>query len=190
MRLCIVALAAATGLTAAQPGDEVKKVPLDSVYATTGQKDVKRISTAMDGGKYVDPAGAELVKLMRDLKQGGIALVEGKDVAAAVGASAGLFGRGMAQEKLTVPKDAQVWAAVYFGTNGSGPPAYQVKQIDLKGRTLRIGYAKQPAVTADVHQYLAWIPIGKASAGEYTLELYDVAGKVAAVKRTVTVAVK
>lgn len=192
MRCAIVSLlAGALCLAAARGGDEAKKVPLDSIHATTGQKDVKRISTAMDGaGKYIDPAGAALAKLYGELKQGGAGLVAGKDVAAAVEASQGLFGRGGKQGELTVDAGAPLWAAVFFGTNGSSPPAWQVKQVEVKGRTVRVGYAKQPAFTDDIHHYLAWIPVGKAVAGEWTLELYDVGGKEAAVKRQVTVKVR
>lgn len=46
-----------TRLAKAEKEDETKKISLDSIYATTGQKDVKALSTAMDGaGKYVEPS--------------------------------------------------------------------------------------------------------------------------------------
>jgi hypothetical protein len=192
MRAIVVSLlTGALCLAVARAGDDAKKIPLDSIHATTGQKDVKRLSTAMDGaGKYIDPAGAALAKLYGGLKQGGVGLVAGKDIAAAVEASGPLFARGAMQGELTVDAGAPLWAAVFFGTNGSSPPAWQVKQVEVKGRSVRIGYAKQPAFTDDIHHYLAWIPLGKATAGEWTLELYDVGGKEAAVKRQVTVKVR
>src|SRR5262249_58724675 len=68
-------------LWAARAGDEARKIPLESIYATTGQKGVKKMTTASDGaGKFSEPYGEALKRLQVTLKGGpAVALVTGKD---------------------------------------------------------------------------------------------------------------
>lgn len=155
--------------------EKSRTVPLDSVYGTSGQKEIKRLSTATDGaGTYVDPAGADLVEIMKlDKKAETCFLVNGKDVASAVKASVAGFAKGPP----TATEKEPVWLSVYFGITGSSPPAYLVQSVEIRGNTIRLSYRKGLAVSADIHQYYAYAPLGKLAAGEYTLELFETESK-------------
>jgi hypothetical protein len=169
-----------TAALAASAGEEARKVPPGNVYATTGQKGVKPLSTATDGdGKYVEPYGADLEKLRGEASgRATVFLVTGKDVSAAIKAS-----RGRVTERAVGPPDQlkpagqPVWLGAYLGTGGSSPPAWKVEGIAVKGKLIRISYRKGAAVTDDVHAYFVWAPLGKLEPGVYALELYDSASE-------------
>jgi hypothetical protein len=185
--LTVLASGLATALTVCA-GEGVKTVALDAVYATTGQKNVKRMTTAMTGdGKFVEPYGKALGELYPRLRgPARVALVPGKDITAAVAATAHRLGErsDKVQPPLEVPAGESVWLAVYFGTNGSSPPAWTVEAVEIKDRTIRLTYKKGAAFTDDIHHYLAWVPLGKPVAGRYTLQLVDVTSKQATVERS------
>jgi hypothetical protein len=192
LQRCLVSLAFVLAAGLVLQGQEAGTVPLDKVHTTSGQKGVKRLSTAMDGaGKYVEPYGQALGEILRDLRGGPqVVLVAGDDIAAAVKACKGVLGARDPKAEVTAERDNTVWAAVYFGTNGSSPPAWQVEAVTVKDKTIRVAYKKQAAFTDDIHHYLAWIPLGKAQAGAYTLELFDVGKKQVTHKSQAKVVVK
>jgi hypothetical protein len=181
------------GLLSAADGTGPVKVPLARVHATTGQKEVRKMTTAMDGnGKYVAAYGAALAKLIGGLRGGPAAgFVTAEDIQGAVQASRSLFTERKPQEKLDLKGGkTALWGAVYFGTNGSSPPAWKIEVIEVDGKTVRVVYRKGAAATADIHHYLAWFPVPAEASGTYTLELFDIGKKEVTLKRQVKVSAK
>ena len=62
------------------------------------------------------------------------------------------------------------------GSDGSIPPAYRVRTIELNGKTIRVAYERDesPVRSCDLRAYLVWAPVGQVEAGIYRLELFDV----------------
>ena len=176
MRMIAVWVAVGWALSISAAAEEKPRtVPVDDMYGTTGQKEIKK------------PAGAELTEILKsDKKAHTLFLVNGKDIEAAVKASAA----GFAKEPTAVTSKDEAWLAVYLGSNGSSPPAFQLKDVEIKDKTIRLNYQKGFAVSADIHQYYAWAPLGKLAAGEYTVELYELGGKEVVKKAKVKVGEK
>jgi hypothetical protein len=169
-----------TAALAVSAGEGARKIAPGSVYATTGQKELKPLSTAMDGdGKYVEPYGADLDKLRGEAAgKATVFLVAGKDITAAIKASRGRLGeRAVGPPDQLKPAGQPVWLVAYLGTSGSSPPAWKVEGIAVKDKLIRVSYRKGAAVTDDVHAYLVWAPLGKLEPGVYSLELYDAAAE-------------
>jgi hypothetical protein len=166
--------------------DDGKKIPLGSVYTTTRQKDTK------------DAALAQLKDLPRPIfgkvlaGERVIFLVNGKDFPTAVKASRQFLppkGDAKAADPTAETKaDEQNWVGAYLGSTGSQPPAYRVLSVEVEGRKRKVRVTYEPlkngGTTLDYYSYLVWAPLGKLSAGEYRLELYDAAAKKVMATRT------
>jgi hypothetical protein len=113
------------------------------------------------------------------------------DIQGAVEASRGILGDGKQPDKLNLKGGkASLWAAIYFGTSGSSPPAWRIETVEVRDRTVRVAYRKGAADTDDIHYYLSWVPVPAGKAGTYTLELFDAAEGKVTLKRQVKVVVK
>jgi hypothetical protein len=164
--------------------DGVKKIPLDSVYTTTRQKDTKDALTQLKNLPqpiWEKPIPSEPM----------IFLVNGKDFLAAVKASR-LFLQPQGDAKAPGPNaetkaGEQSWVGAHLGVKGSQPPAYRLLSVEIECRKVRITYGtiKSGGSTLDYYSYLVWAPLGKLPAGEYTLELCDAAAeKVTATRKS------
>ena len=160
-------------VTLGTAADEVKKIPLGSVYSSTGQKDTK------DGVELREVPDAFGNFSGRSV----IFLVNGKDFLTAVKASRPFFefrGDGKAQEPKAESKAGeQNWVGACMGSEGSSPPAFRVQSVEIGGKKIRVTYEdmKRDLSTADEHLYMLFAPLGKLPAGEYTLELYESTAK-------------
>jgi hypothetical protein len=164
-----------------------RAIPLDTAYATFNQEGIKALDNVADT--------EGLWEIFAQV-QGGpqrIVLCEGKDVAAAV-KSAGMsftmseMSSSMQDQPvpaITVGPDDTVWLAAFLGSDGSLPPAYKVRAINVNDRTIRVSYERDESSgrSCDLRAYMVWAPVGRVEAGEYTLELFDVvAGDVTATR--------
>ena len=85
--------------------------------------------------------------------------------------------------------EAQLWAGAYFGSTGSSPPQFLIDSVKVQPTGIvEIQYHKAPPgiSTRDLRPYMAWIPLGKLSTGNYTLRLLEAAGLRTEQKWTVT----
>jgi RNA polymerase sigma factor (sigma-70 family) len=159
-------------------------IPLESVYGTTGQKEIRNMSAGFnvraDGKKvYREPYGPDLDLLNSEGRQGAsnVFLVRGRDVKDAVQATWEVFA---ARAPADVPpaanrqaRQAPLWAVAFFGITGSSPVAWKVRAVTVKGKAVRIAYETGEARTNDLHPYYAWVPLGRLEPGAYTVELFD-----------------
>ena len=157
-------------LGAFQP-ESKRVVPMNSVCATFAQDEVKSVD-AIEDAAFAETMGA--------LREGSaqIVLCNGNDIAGAVKSSGESF--RMPEEpvpSIVAGPSNPVWVAAYFGTDGSVPPAYKVRPVEITAKTIRVAYERveSPGRSCDLHAYVIWAPIGPISAGSYTLELFDVA---------------
>jgi hypothetical protein len=164
------------------------RVPLESVYSTSGQKELKHMTAAFrhkeDGDRdYIEPYGWNLEQINRLSQLGcsNVFLVRGKDIAGAVKSTRWLYmGTGSGDVPVFADEEskaAPLWAVAFFGVSGSNPPAWLVQSVERKGKTVRISYVTRTAATHDQHRYFLWVPIGTLEAGTYTFELFDVEKK-------------
>ena len=156
-------------LAAFQP-ESKRVVPMNSVYATFSQDEFKLVDAIEDAG---------FVETMSVLREGSaqIVLCTGNDIAAAVKNSGESF--RMPEEpapSIVAGPSNPIWVAAYFGTDGSVPPAYKVRAVEVIGKNVRVAYERveSPERSCDLHAYVIWAPIEPISAGTYTLELFDV----------------
>jgi len=170
MKSSILLLVVGMGLGFA--ADDARKIPLDSVYTTTRQKDTKDALAQLKD--FPPPIFGEPIAGGRV-----IFLVNGKDFPAAVKASRQFLQRG-ADAKAPAPNAETKagepnWVGAHLGSTGSRPPAYRVRSVEVDGRKVRVTYetVKGGGSTLDLKAYLVWAPLGKLTPGEYTLELYD-----------------
>ncbi|MFO0808028.1 MAG: hypothetical protein U0746_05355 [Gemmataceae bacterium] len=111
-----------------------------------------------------------------------MALVRGRDIGEAVKATRRAFAASVRTDAqvLANPDNAKVessslWLVVYFGMGPSTPGFGRVQSTEVRSQTIRVAYsrARPGAATADIVFYYLWVPLGKAGAGAYALELFD-----------------
>jgi hypothetical protein len=190
--LVLAGLTAGLATGAAQEKGEVVKpqpIPLDSVYVTSEQKGLKRV--AVGQGNFDQPVLEDLAR--RSIKAGlsNVFLVRGAEIGDAVRATRLAFDSGLgASEPIPADRaqaDKAVWLVAFFGVSGSSPPAWEVKGVERSGQRVRVSFAASPADSNDRHPYFAWVLLGAAEPGVYTLELFDVNVKEAVLSRRVAV---
>jgi hypothetical protein len=167
--------------------DDTRVIPLNTTYATFTQEALKPTDGIVNSDDLDQVLGA-----LREMPQQ-IAFCAGKDISAAVKNSAAAFSRPEDQsEVLRDGTNEPLWVAAYLGTDGSMPPAYQIRSIELTGKTLRVAYERDesPGRSCDLRAYLIWAPVGPIEAGVYTLELFDVANQQVTLSRTYSVTTK
>lgn len=159
--------------SAAVAADEVKQIPLGAIYTTTHQKETRDLWTHLKdlppGGVYGEPLRSERV----------VFLVNGKELNEAVRASRSFLVPADKAEAPAQTNGEDIWVGAHIGSRGSQPPAYRVLAVEVEGRTVRVIYetVKTTWSTMDYYSYLVWAPLGSLPAGDYRLELYDVAIK-------------
>ena len=175
--LAVGGLILATQLGAFQT-QETRDIPLDEAYASFNQEGIKSLNNTVDN----EPLG-QILGMVQEGPQR-MALCVGNDIAAAVKTT--VVGFSMPEDPVpavTAATSDIVWLAAYLGSDGSMPPAYIVRSIEVTGKTIRVSYERDasPVRTADLRAYLIWAPIGRMDPGVYTLELFDLlAGDVTA----------
>ena len=149
--------------------DEPREVPLNAVYASFSQEGVKPLDSSVEG--------EELNRISSLLQEAPlIVLCVGDDIAAAEKASTESFAMPLDSACVSGAPTDILWAAAYLGSDGSVPPAYQVRAVEVRGKTIRICYERDqsPVRSCDLRSYLVWVPLGLVEPGAYTLELFDV----------------
>jgi hypothetical protein len=170
--------------------DEVRKIPLGSIYSTNGQEGLKAVRLGLE-----EPYGHDLQEIVREFRSGAsnIVLVRGKDIAAALKATRWAFTANRPADVPVDPEDgskrAPLWLVAFFGAAGSDPPAWLVQSIEVRGRLVRVVFVKPKRLisTRDSHLYFIWVPLGKPEVGTYTLELFDAEKREVTLLRRVTV---
>ena len=171
----VAVLTALVLILAAQFGafepEEARMIPLHTVYATFNQEGLKAADEAVDN--------EDLAMALNAIGDGReeVVLCVGDDVVAAVKASIASF----AMPKEPVPavgggSIATIWVAAHLGSDGSVPPAYRVRSVEVNRTTIRVAFAHEdsPVRSCDLRGYMIWAPVGRVAAGAYTLELFDV----------------
>ncbi|MEI8123173.1 MAG: hypothetical protein WCI20_14160 [bacterium] len=174
--LVIAGMMLAAGMTARA---EVS-VELSNAYGTMGDKRMHKVIAATDGtGKYLEPYGAHLAGLYRQLAEtrlSTMALVSASDLRQAIEEVHLLLG---VPENRTrrVQEGQHLWLFVFLGVRGSSPPAWTISSVKiLSGNAIEVRYqTRAPGPeTKDMHPYMAFIPLPKDTpAGSYTLRLVD-----------------
>ena len=179
--VAVTILALVVGALAAFQSDDTRVIPLNRIYATFDQDDLKSADAAFEVADY-----AEAMNVLRE-GSGQIVLCDGKDIAAAVKGSMDVF---------TLPADpmpstfadsrSSFWVAAYFGAEGSMPPAFEVRSVEVTGMTIRVSFERMPASSrsCDLRDYMIWAPVGRLESGMYTLELFDVSANNVVLVRT------
>ena len=171
----VVVLSGFALILAAQLGafapDEARAIPLNTIYATFNQEGLKSADEAMDSEGL-----AETLNALREAPPR-VVLCVGSVITAAVKASAASY--AMSEEPIPAVTGAmndRLWLTAYLGSDGSTPPAYRIRAIEVKGKTIRVAYERDEssARSSDLRAYLVWAPMGPGKAGLYTLELFDV----------------
>ena len=171
-------------------GDEPKprEIPLETVYSTSGQKQLRAI------WKEHDALTQQALKTLDDPHNRGLdnlALVRGRTISEAVWACERAFRGNAGASAAWHPEGApseEIWLVVYLGTAGSNGPAYHVKSVTIMKNTIRFSYEwTDQAVTDDEHPYYYWIPLGKLPTGVYQLEQFNVKDDVVKLSRRVKV---
>jgi hypothetical protein len=186
--IVVVTILSVSGLIlAAQLGafeaDEARTIPVNTAYATFQQDGLKSLDEAVD---------SDVLSMIQEAPQQ-IVLCIGSDVAAAVKASAASF--SMPEDPVPAVgggANDTLWVAAYLGSEGSIPPAYRVRSIEVKGKTIRVAYERDdaPVRSCDLRAYMVWAPVGPGEAGAYTLELFDVVAERITLTRPWQVTVK
>lgn len=178
-----VALAAQLG---AFDREERRLIPLDAVYASFNQEGLKPL------GPEVEADGlAEILGAVRESPQQ-IVLCVGTDVASALrGSELGFATPDEATPPVTARTSDTFWLAAYLGSDGSVPSAFRIRAIEVNGKTIRVEYERDESHvrSADLRNYLIWVPLGHVEAGAYTLELFDTAAERVTRSRTMLVTV-
>jgi hypothetical protein len=178
MAILAVVVAAPGLILAAQLGafqtDETRPIPLNTVYATFNQEGLKSVDTAA----HREGLG-EISSMLQEGSQQ-LVLCLGSDLAAAVKGSASSF--SIPEESFATISGATtdtLWLVAYLGSDGSLPPAYQVRYIETTGKTIRVAYERDgsPVRSCDLRAYVVWVPLGRVEEGAYALELFDVAAQ-------------
>jgi hypothetical protein len=172
---------------------ETRKIPLESIYSTTGQKSLKPVK-----GHHSEPYSNDLSQIRSGLRSGAsnIFLVRGNNITQAIAATRRLFVGGGAADVPVLEgvglEEGPLWLVTYFGSAGSKPSAWQVEPVEQKGKTIRVPFWKPGRLgsTSDIHAYLVWIPLGELEEGAYTLELFDINQREVILMRRVLVEAK
>ena len=164
-------------------GDETRVIPVGSAYATFTQEGLKSLD---------EPVDNDVLSTIQEAPQQ-MVLCCGGDIGAAVKASAKSF--SVAEEaspSIVGSANETLWVAAYLGSEGSIPPAYRLRDIEVKGKTIRVAYERDesPVRSCDLRPYMFWVPVGQVEAGIYTLELFDKVAERATLTRPWQVTVK
>ena len=161
-------------------------IPLDTVYATFNQEGFKSLDLEVETNGLF-----QVLSAVRESPQQ-IILCVGSDVASAVIASElGFATPDEATPPVTGGTSDTLWLAAYLGSDGSVPSAFRLRAIEVNGKTIRVEYERDesPVRSADLRNYLIWVPLGRVEAGAYTLELFDTAAERVTRSRTLLVMV-
>lgn len=170
--------------------EAARRVPLDSVYSTTGQKELKRVTRRPD-----ESYGNDLSLMLRDWGTGlsNAFLVLAQDLTGAIKATREAFSAA-APADIVVGRNkplnaSTLWLVAYLGTDGSTPPAWLIESVELDNKTIRVVYQspRRTSSTNDSHQYFIWVPLDQRQPGTYTLELVDAETKQPSLVRRVKV---
>ena len=133
--------------------EETRVIPLNTAYATFNQEGLKSADEAVHNEGL-----AQALSAIREMPQQ-MVLCVGSDLTAAMKASAVSFAMAEGQfPSVGGSANDTLWVATYLGTDGSIPSAYQIRAIELKGKTLRVAYERveSPGRSCDLRAYMVW----------------------------------
>lgn len=149
--------------------DKFTQVPLKSIWATGGQKELKWLDET-------DERFRVHFEVLNKQSMGAseIFLARGDDIESALKATRSVFvgshsvhGPASWHEDADLKSD-QYWLVAYLGKGG----AWRVKSAEVGGQRLRLR-----TISADTDNpgwpYFFWVPVGKLAPGTYVLELFE-----------------
>ena len=160
---------------------ETKKIALESIYSTNGQKGLKAVEQKEMGELY-----------RQSIKMGAsnVFLARGDDIVAAIQASWEVFtgGQPVSEPASSVgnSKSEQYWFVAYLGVSGPGG-AWLVKSVEVKGENIRLTFTNPGSKLNELHPYFVWVPLGKLKPTLYSLELFEADQQQATILRRVAV---
>lgn len=177
--------------TAPVPKEDVRRIPLESIYGTSAQNGAKQLNSAFttkDGiNRYTEPYGADLADIRRKTHShaSNVLLVRGEDITEAVKAAHPFLAGGFGSE----PKSKELWMVAYLGMTSSCPPIWLAEYAEVREKTIRLTYYMNDPDTRthDRFHYFFWVPLGKLQPGTYILELFDAHTKEVTLLRRVRV---
>ena len=147
-------------------------IPLNAVYASFDQENLEPCNDAV--------ANADFGDTMNVVRNGParIILCVGNDVAAAVKCSErAFFTPEEPMPSVIEGRNTRIWVAAYFGMDGSTPPAFQVRAVEITGHLIRVGFEQIDSSqrSCDLRTDIGLAPLNHLEAGTYALELFDTA---------------
>lgn len=168
-----------------------EEIPLSKVVSTSGQQDLKHVFRELE---TITVRGARnALDEVRRSPNGAsnVFLVDAGNFAESLIATNDLVVGGRSAEKPVSHRDpsGMYWCVVYLGIGPSSPTWWTVEDFVVVGGTIRLTYHRETPsmITADLHPYWYWIPVGAIEPGRYTLELFDTTTQDATLTRRVRV---
>ncbi len=172
--------------TASQKTEEVKKIPLESVFSTDMQPGLKLV----ERGRH---SVEKLHECASRIGASNVFLAQCDDVQTAVDVTSYVFGGGQSADKPVTARlrsdSAQYWLVAYLGVSGSGG-AWRIKSAEVSQSSVRLAYTPVGSRVNDVHPYFFWVPLGKLEPRAYTIELFDTKQEQVVLSRRVIVPMK
>jgi hypothetical protein len=175
-------------------------IPLSAIASTSSQKELLRVYQPPLG--HFDDVTAKTIGSLLDqiylktseVGTSNVFLVYASDLTAAIAATSHAFIGGSAAEWVSdlyhfKRSAGECWLVAYLGVAGSDPAHWLVDAVSVEPPTIRFSYhrVKPGAMTADIHQYFYWVPLGNLSPGIYQLELSDSGADTTTLSRRVLV---
>src|SRR5262245_41394666 len=130
-RMIFALAVSSVGIAVIAGGEPPRKIAPESIYATTGQPNVKKLMGV------VDAADMKKVHESRKDRAPAVFLVAGKDIAAAAKASIGLLAPrkdDAPPQEVKLGKTDTLWVGAYLGSTGSNPPQFVVESVEVSAK--------------------------------------------------------
>lgn len=179
----------------ASDGGPSKVIPLKSIYGTTGQLELKSLTTefkVLTNGdrQFKEPYGRALEHILNKYRNGAsdIFLVGASDISRAIEVTGGYVAGGyVSPEKAGQKAERGYCLVAYFGVGEKTHLTWQVESVMTNGNSIRITYSKKQQKVMGSLPYFIWLPLGELDNGPYTLELFDSVAREVIFMRQVTI---
>lgn len=156
-----------------------RSIPLSEIIATSSQAKMKHFNEVFTNNA---PTGEFYQRTLHSniTRPSNVFLVVAAVDSDAIGASIDVFFGGRSADtpapiERPNPGLGSHWLVAYLGAGPSGPTWFVVEKVSVSANKISLIFSNPEAgsVTADVHHYYFWVPLGKLNPGIYRLELYD-----------------
>jgi hypothetical protein len=169
-------------------------VPLDTVFAASGQKDLLQLPQ----NRFVEGDNPQKRSLFRasDIGPSNLFLVAGSDITEAMEATFFAFRGERVDSPVAVPgpnpPSKRLWAFVYLGAAQGAPLEWAVTRVSVNRDQVRVTVARPDRAARlgfqfNMTMYLFWVPLGEPKHKAYTLQAYDETNRATLMTRYVVV---